>query len=114
LSTWLETRDTLHLYTQVIGKVCFANEPLGNHWWNSTLYLTARGLTTSLVPHASGPPFQIDFDAEFVLPYENVRSATDPDRVLLSFLQSTYDTAASAAGWDRAALERSNGGDRHG
>lgn len=39
-----------------------ANEPLLNHWWNSSLYLTARGLTTSLMPHPTGPAFQIDFD----------------------------------------------------
>lgn len=59
---WRETRDTLHLYTQVVGKVRLANEPLANHWWNSTLYVTARGLTTSLMPHPSGRAFQIDFD----------------------------------------------------
>ncbi|HEU5150127.1 MAG TPA: DUF5996 family protein [Iamia sp.] len=44
--------------------------------------------------------------AEFVLPYEAVRTAADPDAVLLAFLQSTYAAAADAAGWDRAALER--------
>jgi hypothetical protein len=43
---------------------------------------------------------------EFVLPYEAVRTAADPDVVLLSFLQSTYEAAAERAGWDRAALER--------
>jgi hypothetical protein len=59
---WEETRDTLHLYTQVIGKIRLANEPLANHWWNATLYVTARGLTTSLMPHPSGRAFQIDLD----------------------------------------------------
>jgi Family of unknown function (DUF5996) len=59
---WQETRDTLLLYTQVVGKIRLANEPLVNHWWNSTLYVTARGLTTSLMPHPTGPAFQIDFD----------------------------------------------------
>jgi hypothetical protein len=62
VSSWQDTRDTLHLYTQVVGKVRLANEPLANHWWNSTLYVTARGLTTSLMPHPTGPAFQIDFD----------------------------------------------------
>lgn len=62
VSSWQDTRDTLHLYTQVVGKVRLANEPLANHWWNSTLYVSARGLTTSLMPHPTGPPFQIDFD----------------------------------------------------
>lgn len=62
VSGWVETRDTLHLYTQVVGKVRLANEPLANHWWNTTLYVTARGLTTSLMPHPTGPAFQVDFD----------------------------------------------------
>jgi len=62
LDEWLDTRDTLHLYTQVVGKVRLANEPLINHWWNSTLYVSARGLTTALMPHRTGPAFQIDFD----------------------------------------------------
>jgi hypothetical protein len=62
VSGWQDTRDTLHLYTQVVGKVRLANEPLVNHWWNSTLYVSARGLTTLLMPHRSGPAFQIDFD----------------------------------------------------
>lgn len=62
LADWQDSRDTLHLYTQVVGKVRLANDPLTNHWWNSTLYVTARGLTTSLMPHATGPAFEIDFD----------------------------------------------------
>jgi len=62
LASWLDTRDTLHLYTQVVGKIRLANEPISNHWWNSTLYVTARGLTTSVMPHPIGPAFQIDFD----------------------------------------------------
>ena len=44
---------------------------------------------------------------EFVLPYDDVRTAADPDAVLLAFLQDTYAAAADRAGWDRAALERS-------
>ena len=43
---------------------------------------------------------------EFILPYDAVRTAGDPDRALLDFLQSTYEAAAIAAKWDRAALER--------
>jgi hypothetical protein len=59
---WQHTRDTLQLYTQVVGKIRLANEPLSNHWWNVPLYVTAHGLTTSLMPHPTGPAFQIDFD----------------------------------------------------
>jgi hypothetical protein len=62
VAAWAETRDTLHLWTQVVGKVRMANAPVVNHWWNVPLYLSSRGLTTSLVPHPSGPAFQIDFD----------------------------------------------------
>jgi len=43
---------------------------------------------------------------EFVLPYDSVRTAEDPDSTLLAFLQSTYEAAANTAGWDRARLER--------
>ena len=62
VAEWQDTRDTLQLCTQVVGKVRLANEPLLNHWWNVTLYVTARGLTTSLMPHPTGPAFQVDFD----------------------------------------------------
>jgi hypothetical protein len=43
---------------------------------------------------------------EFILPYDAVRNAADPDQAILSFVESTYDQAATLAGWDRAALER--------
>jgi hypothetical protein len=62
VADWADTRDTLQLYTQVIGKVRMTNTPLSNHWWNVPLYVTARGLTTSLMPHPTGPSFQIDLD----------------------------------------------------
>ena len=47
---WQGTRDTAHLWTQIVGKVRLALTPLVNHWWNTTLYLDGRGLTTSLMP----------------------------------------------------------------
>ncbi len=59
---WQGTRDSLQLYTQVVGKVVLAHTPIVNHWWNSTLHITSRGLTSSLVPHPSGNAFQFDFD----------------------------------------------------
>jgi hypothetical protein len=46
---------------------------------------------------------------EFILPYEAVRTAPDPDAALLAFLQSAYDAAADGAAWDRAALECEEG-----
>lgn len=53
--------DTLRLWTQVVGKVRLASTPLVNHWWNVPLYVTARGLTTSAIPH-DGRTFEIEFD----------------------------------------------------
>jgi hypothetical protein len=50
--------------------------------------------------------YYLDELGEFVLPYEAVRSADDPDAALRTFLQSTYEAVADLAGWDRAALER--------
>ena len=61
LSSWIDTRDTLQLWTQVIGKVRLANTPLTNHWWNVPLYVSARGLTTGLIPQGARA-FSIDFD----------------------------------------------------
>ena len=55
--------------------------------------------------HPSAAFWSPDF-REFVLPYDEVRRAADPDAVLLEFLQSTYEAAADLGGWDRAALER--------
>jgi len=73
VAEWAPTRDTLQLWTQIVGKVRMANTPIVNHWWNVTLYVTARGLTTSLIPHPSGSAFQIDFD----LRDHELRIATD-------------------------------------
>ncbi len=62
ISEWQPTRDTLHLWTQIVGKVRLASTPFVNHWWNTTLYVTARGLSTSLMPHRDGRGFEIEFD----------------------------------------------------
>ena len=64
LDEWKTTRDTLQLWTQMVGKVRMANTPIVNHWWNVPLYVTARGLTTSLIPHPHGLGFQVDFDLQ--------------------------------------------------
>ena len=61
LTEWAPTRDTLQLWTQIVGKVRLARTPVTSHWWNVPLYVTARGLTTSIIP-ADDRAFQIDFD----------------------------------------------------
>jgi hypothetical protein len=59
--TWPATRATLHMWTQVVGKLRLALSPPQNHFWHSTLYVSARGLTTSPIPYGADA-FQIDFD----------------------------------------------------
>jgi len=58
---WKETCDTLHMWTQMIGKVRMALSPFVNHWWHVTLYVTSRGLTTSAIPY-HGSSFSINLD----------------------------------------------------
>ena len=60
-AAWRETYETLHLWTQVVGKVRLARTPWLNHSWHVALYVTARGLTTSPIPDGVRT-FQIDFD----------------------------------------------------
>jgi hypothetical protein len=59
--SWSDTQATLHMWTQIVGKVRLELSPLVNHWWNVPLYLTARGMTTSAMPYASGT-LEIQFD----------------------------------------------------
>jgi hypothetical protein len=61
LEAWSQTCDTLHLWTQIAGKVRIAKTPLINHWWNSTFLVTARGLAALAMPY-SGGTFDIIFD----------------------------------------------------
>ena len=61
LADWRPTKDTLHLYCQIVGKVRLATTPPRNHWWNAPLYVDVRGLTTRRL-HQGDTTFQIDFD----------------------------------------------------
>ena len=61
LSAWEDTRDTLHMWLQIVGKVRLALEPMVNHWWQVPLYVSARGLTTSLM-HDGDTGLEIEFD----------------------------------------------------
>jgi len=58
---WAATADTLHLWTQIVGKTRLALTPLQNHWWNVPLYVTARGLGTSAVNYEDDV-LDIEFD----------------------------------------------------
>jgi hypothetical protein len=61
LDPWRETYATVHMWTQIVGKVRLALGPWINHAWGTTLYCTTRGLTTSPIPHGAGS-FAVDFD----------------------------------------------------
>jgi hypothetical protein len=61
LEAWKETYATLHLWTQMVGKVRLALTPRVNHWWNVPLYVAARGLSTSRIPYGAGS-FELRFD----------------------------------------------------
>jgi len=58
---WKDTASTLHMWTQIVGKIRLTRTPWINHSWHVTLYLTSRGLTTSPIPHPAGI-FEIRFD----------------------------------------------------
>jgi len=58
---WADTCNTLHLWTQIVGKVKLRLAPLVNHWWGVVLFVTARGLTTGAMPYR-GRALQVDFD----------------------------------------------------
>lgn len=61
LESWQDTCDTLHLWTQIVGKTRLMLAPMVNHWWNVTLYVTPRGLTTSAMPYGDRT-FAVAFD----------------------------------------------------
>jgi hypothetical protein len=61
LARWKQTCDTLHMWTQIVGKIRLKSTPYINHWWEVVLYVTSRGLTTSPMPYVDGS-FEIDFD----------------------------------------------------
>jgi hypothetical protein len=58
---WTATRDTLHMWTQIVGKIRMVHMPLINHWWQVTLYVSPRGLTTGAVPYRDAV-FDMEFD----------------------------------------------------
>jgi hypothetical protein len=74
---WKDTCATLHMWTQIVGKIRLALTPLVNHWWEVPLYVSARGLTTSPIPHKHGL-LEIEFDfIEHLLRIETSRGDTE-------------------------------------
>jgi hypothetical protein len=99
LTPWANTRDTLHLWTQIVGKVRLALAPMVNHWWQVPLYVSARGLTTSLM-HTGGRGVEIEFDfIDHVLNLRttdghNVQLNLEP-RTVADFYNATMDALDS-------------------
>jgi hypothetical protein len=58
---WTATRDTLHMWTQIVGKIRMVHMPLIDHWWQVTLYVSPRGLTAGAVPYRDAA-FDVEFD----------------------------------------------------
>lgn len=61
VAEWQDTLDTVHLWSQIIGKIRLEHMPWINHSWHVALYVSSRGLTTTLIPHPSGG-FEIEFN----------------------------------------------------
>ncbi|MDQ2834825.1 MAG: DUF5996 family protein [Acidobacteriota bacterium] len=78
-SEWEATADTLHMWTQIVGKTRLALTPLQNHWWNVPLYVTARGLSTSAMRY-QGDVLDIEFD--FVAHVLRARMGSGEERTL--------------------------------
>lgn len=85
LSAWKDTKDTLHMYAQLVGKVRLALSPAEPEWAHVTLYVTSRGLTTTPIPDA-GRTFQIDFD---FISHELVISTSDGETRTLALKPRT-------------------------
>jgi hypothetical protein len=79
LDVWKDTKETLHRYCQIVGKVRMGLSPFKNHWWHATLYVTTRGLSTGPIPYGN-----ITFDISFDL-LENRLSVTTSDEGVFSF-----------------------------
>lgn len=92
---WQDTRDTLQLWTQIVGKVRMVNTPLVNHWWNVPLYVTDRGLTTSLIPRLDGS-FEIAFD--FVAHRLRITTTSGTERTMALAPRSVADFYAELMG----------------
>jgi hypothetical protein len=80
LEPWKDTYATLHMWTQIVGKVRLALSPRVNHWWEVPLYVTSLGLTTSPIPY-NGGIFEIQFD--FVHHRLSIRTSHDTERVMV-------------------------------
>jgi len=100
LDSWKNTYATLHMWTQIVGKVRLSLTPLVNHWWNVPLYVTARGLSTSRIPY-NEKAFELWFDfVRHQLALETtdglVKTLPLKDRSVAEFYQEVMEMLQSA------------------
>ena len=98
---WVDTRTTLHLWMQIVGKIRLAASPWVNHCWNATLYPTATGLTTSLIPYGARA-FQIDFD---FIAHQLIVQASDGGKAVLALQPQSVATFYRRLMQEMARLE---------
>lgn len=79
LKEWQDTYATLHMWMQIVGKIRLVQSPMLNHWWNCTLYVTSRGLTTSPIPYRTRT-FEIDFD--FIDHHLDIQTSDGATRII--------------------------------
>ena len=100
LDSWRDTYATLHMWTQIVGKIRMRLTPIVNHWWNVPLYVTVRGLTTSCIPYRDRS-FELRFDFihhQLVLETSDaiVKSLPLEPRTLADFYQQCFAMLQSA------------------
>jgi hypothetical protein len=100
LAEWSGTRETLHMWTQIVGKVRLALSPRVNHWWEVPLYVCARGLTTSPIPYGNGI-FEVTFDfishkLDIVTSWDERRTVYLFTRTVAGFYREFMDALQSA------------------
>jgi hypothetical protein len=88
LAAWKDTYASLHMWTQIVGKIRLALSPRLNHWWEVPLYVTSLGLTTSPIPYESGI-FEIQFD--FIHHKLLIQTSQDAERVMALAPRSVAD-----------------------
>lgn len=74
---WAATRDTLHMWSQIVGKIRLVHAPMVNHWWQVTSYVTPRGLSTSAIPHGTDV---VDIEFDFIDHRLLIRASTGATR----------------------------------
>ena len=117
LEAWRDTYATLHMWTQVVGKLCLALTARSNHFWNIAFHVASRGLATPTLT-IGGHSLMITFDfVSHQLVFQcsdgrtetialEPRTAASPENELTAFFECTYDLAARLASWNRVDLEQ--------